>query len=208
MPFPKGLNVNKYPSLFSNGLVVLVILLLSRTNPAGSERLYRFPGETGGRAGKRAEGGIIGCLENMIIRTGTTALKWAYNWKMTDQYPSTEIIYFSGRPKERRILSPEQAAVLFRLPWRDERTKLANLLAAVTSLRAGEIKALQVRDIGLHLTHNFHTFMLYSLKSRTLWEGNMAQGKVSMMVKEFAGLDFHSLRLEEWFIFPRRSFGD
>jgi hypothetical protein len=52
----------------------------------------------------------------------------------------------------------------------------------------------------LHLAHNFHTFMLYFLKSRKLWEGNMAQGKSFDRGKEFAGLDFHSLRLEERFI--------
>ncbi|MDR2618207.1 MAG: site-specific integrase, partial [Treponema sp.] len=86
--------------------------------------------------------------KNIIIRAGTTALKWAYHREMTDQDLSAGIIYFSGRPKERQILSPEQAAAVFRVPWKDERTRLANLLAAVTGLRSGEIKALRVQDIG------------------------------------------------------------
>jgi hypothetical protein len=61
----------------------------------------------------------------MIIWAGTTALKWAYNQEMTDQDRSTGIIYFSGRPKERQILSPELAAAVFRVSWKDERTRLA-----------------------------------------------------------------------------------
>jgi integrase len=96
--------------------------------------------------------------KNIIIRAGTTALKWAYNREMTDQDLSAGIIYFSGRPKERQILSPEQAAALFRAPWKDERTRLANLLAAVTGLRSGEIKALRVQDIGrdcLYIRHSY-----------------------------------------------------
>jgi hypothetical protein len=53
---------------------------------------------------------------------------------MTDQDMSTGIIYFSGRPKERQILSPEQAAAFFRVSWKDERTRLANPLAAGTGV--------------------------------------------------------------------------
>jgi integrase len=112
----------------------------------------------GKRAVKAGKAELSAARKNIIIRAGTTALKWAYNREMTDQDLSTGIIYFSGRPKERQILSPEQAAALFRLPWKDERTRLANLLAAVTGLRAGEIKALRVQDIGrdcLYVRHSY-----------------------------------------------------
>jgi hypothetical protein len=49
--------------------------------------------------------------KNMSIRAGATALKWAYNRDL-----SAGIIWFSGKPKERQILSPEQAAAVFRVP--------------------------------------------------------------------------------------------
>jgi hypothetical protein len=81
--------------------------------------------------------GLSAARKNIIIRAGTTAFKWAYNREMTDQDLSAGIIYFSGRPKERQILSPEQAAAVFRAPWKDERPRLVNLLAAVTGLRSG-----------------------------------------------------------------------
>ena len=40
------------------------------------------------------------------------------------------------------------AAALFRAPWKDERAKLANMLASVTGMRAGEIQALRFQDLG------------------------------------------------------------
>jgi hypothetical protein len=39
-----------------------------------------------------------------------------------------------------------------------------------------------------------------SLQSRELWEGNMAVGKQFDMEEEFAGIEFHSIRLEKRFI--------
>jgi integrase len=117
-----------------------------------------FIDSLGKRAAEPAKAELSAARKNIIIRAGTTALKWAYNREMTDQDLSTGIIYFSGRPKERQILSPEMAAALFRLPWKDERTRLASLLAAVTGLRAGEIKALRVQDIGrdcLYVRHSY-----------------------------------------------------
>jgi hypothetical protein len=56
--------------------------------------------------------------KNMLIRAGTIALKWAYNRDMIDRNLSAGIIWFSGKPKERQILSPEQAAAVFRVPWK------------------------------------------------------------------------------------------
>jgi integrase len=78
---------------------------------------------------------------------------------MIDRDLSAGIIWFSGKPKERQILSPELAAAVFRAHWKDERTRLANLLAAVTGLRSGEIRALRVQDIGrgcLYIRHSYN----------------------------------------------------
>ncbi|GHV86247.1 hypothetical protein AGMMS50230_18550 [Spirochaetia bacterium] len=97
--------------------------------------------------------------KNMIIRAGTIALKWAHNRDMIDRDVSAGIIWFSGKQRERQILSPEQAGAVFRVPWKDERTRLANLLAAVTGLRSGEIKALRVQDMGqdcLYIRHSYN----------------------------------------------------
>ena len=45
-------------------------------------------------------------------------------------------------------MSPTAATAAFRVEWKDERAKLANMLAAVTGMREGEILALRLQDLG------------------------------------------------------------
>jgi len=45
-------------------------------------------------------------------------------------------------------LTMTSAAAVFKVDWDDEREKLANMLAAVTGMRNGEIIALQLQDLG------------------------------------------------------------
>jgi integrase len=102
---------------------------------------------------------ISAARKNLIIRAGTIPLKWAYNKDMVDRDITAGITWFSGKAKERQILSPETAAAVFRARWKDDRTRLANMLAMVTGMRAGEIKALRVQDIGkdcLYIRHSFN----------------------------------------------------
>jgi integrase len=97
--------------------------------------------------------------KNMIVKAGTIPLKWAYNKEMIGRDITAGITWFSGKAKERQILSPETAAAVFRVRWKDGRTRLANMLAMVTGMRAGEIKALRVQDIGkdcLYVRHSFN----------------------------------------------------
>ena len=55
---------------------------------------------------------------------------------------------FSGEERKRDILSPSAVAAVFRATWKDDRAKLANMLAAVTGMRSGEILALRFQDLG------------------------------------------------------------
>ena len=50
--------------------------------------------------------------------------------------------------RERQILSPSAVAAAFRVTWKDQRAKVANMLASVTGLKSGEILALRLQDIG------------------------------------------------------------
>jgi hypothetical protein len=50
---------------------------------------------------------------------------------MVDADVSSGHTKFSGGAAERRILGPELAATVFRVPWNDERARLANMLAMV-----------------------------------------------------------------------------
>jgi integrase len=97
--------------------------------------------------------------KNKIIHALTVPLKWAYNKEMTDRDLTAGIIWFSGKSAERQILTPETAAAVFRVQWQDERTRIANMLAMVTGLRAGEIQGLRVQDLGkdcLYVRHSWN----------------------------------------------------
>jgi integrase len=106
-----------------------------------------------------ADKNLSASRKNTILKAGTIPLRWAFAKETISKDVTKGIVWFSGDEKERRILSPEIARLLFRVRWRDERSMLANMLAAVTGLRAGEIRALRVRDIGpecLYIRHSWN----------------------------------------------------
>jgi integrase len=86
--------------------------------------------------------------KNMIIKAGTKPLRWAFANGDIESDPTRGHIMFSGDEKKRNILTPTAAAAAFRVEWEDERVKLANMLAAVTGMRNGEILALRFQDLG------------------------------------------------------------
>jgi integrase len=66
---------------------------------------------------------------------------------------------FRERRRRGKYCPPETVPPLFRAEWADERSRLANLLAAVTGLRAGEIRGLRARDLGgdcLYIRHSWN----------------------------------------------------
>jgi len=86
--------------------------------------------------------------KNKIITAGSVPLKWAFHRGMLDTDVSAGHTKFLGDSSERRILTPEQAAAVFKAPWKDERSRLANMLAMVTGMRACEVQGLRVQDLG------------------------------------------------------------
>jgi integrase len=97
--------------------------------------------------------------KNIIIKAGTIPLKWAFYNEMISRDITAGLTWFHGKAAERQILTPELAAAVFRVPWKDERTWLANLLAAVTGMRAGELQGLRIQDLGrdcLYIRHSWN----------------------------------------------------
>jgi integrase len=86
--------------------------------------------------------------KNVVIKAGTKPLRWAFSKGKIDKDPTRGHLMFCGEERKRDILTPNVAAALFRTVWQDERAKLANMLASVTGMRRGEIKALRYKDIG------------------------------------------------------------
>jgi integrase len=85
---------------------------------------------------------------NNILQAGNAALGWAARNDLIPSNPAEGLIKFSGTPRKRSVLTPEEAGQLFSVTWDDERSRVANLLAMATGLRAGEVLALRIQDIG------------------------------------------------------------
>jgi len=97
--------------------------------------------------------------KNEVLRAGAIPLRWAFSKEIIEKDVTKGLIWFSGKIAERQILTPEIVQAVFRVEWPDERSRLANILAAVTGLRAGEIQGLCVQDLGkdcLYIRHSWN----------------------------------------------------
>jgi integrase len=86
--------------------------------------------------------------KNSVILAGTKPLRWAFSKGKIKTDPTRGHILFSGGERKRDILTPTAAAAAFRVTWKDERAKIANMLASVTGIRSGVILALRFQHIG------------------------------------------------------------
>jgi len=86
--------------------------------------------------------------KNVVIKAGTKPLRWAFSKGDIEIDPTRGHLLFSGEKQKRNILTPAIAAVIFRIEWKNDMAKLANMLASVTGMRNGEIIALRFQDIG------------------------------------------------------------
>ena len=96
---------------------------------------------------------------NNILAAGTVALRWAARNDLIPRSPAEGLMTFAGKAAKRGVLSDDEVQALFALPWRDEHSKIGNMLAMSTGLRAGEILALQFSDIGddrLRIRHSWN----------------------------------------------------
>ncbi|MBO5137877.1 MAG: site-specific integrase [Spirochaetaceae bacterium] len=95
---------------------------------------------------------------NDIIRSGTVALKWAFRNGLLATDITTGIIYYSVNSPEILILSEQMVQQLFKQSWKHEKAMLANKLAMITGMRAGEIQALRGCDICSDCIHVRHSW--------------------------------------------------
>lgn len=96
-----------------------------------------------------AERGLSASSINKVISTIKVALSWAHKEGLLTHNPSEKLTAFVGKPKEKGILDDEETNKLFSVEWEEERSYVANLVAATCGLRAGEVLALRKEDIGL-----------------------------------------------------------
>lgn len=77
--------------------------------------------------------------KNNVIKSGTLPLRWAVRNEILEKDVTGGLLLFTGEEGKREILTPELATAVFSRPWKNQQSKLANLLAMCTGLRAGEI---------------------------------------------------------------------
>jgi integrase len=97
---------------------------------------------------------------NKIMIAGTTALSWAFREGIIPHDVTAGLVRFSGTPEKRGVLTPQEAATIFKSDWKDKRSYAGNLLSLTTGLRAGEVLALRKQDIGdkvLYVRHSWST---------------------------------------------------
>jgi integrase len=85
---------------------------------------------------------------NIVIKAGFKALRWAFSKGKITIDPTRGHLLFTAPKKKRNLLNPTTVAALFRADWKDERAKIANMLACVTGMRSGEVLALRAQDLG------------------------------------------------------------
>jgi integrase len=97
--------------------------------------------------------------KNTILKAGTIPLRWAFAKEIIEKNIISGITWFSGEAEERKLLTPDIVEAVFKVEWNDERAMLANMLAAVTGLRSGELRGLRVQDVGddcLYIRHSWN----------------------------------------------------
>jgi integrase len=102
---------------------------------------------------------VSAARKNQILKAGLVPLKWAYKKRLINDNIGAGLTMFSGEDAERQILTPEIVKALFTKTWIDDRARLANMLAMVTGMRAGEIQGLRVQDMGsdcLYIRHSWN----------------------------------------------------
>ncbi len=94
------------------------------------------------------DNGLAARTINAILDAGRVALAWLADRGEIPESPAEGLRRFSGKSKERGILTTKEQKALFSVQWYDERSRVANLTACVGGLRAGEVLALRPADIG------------------------------------------------------------
>jgi integrase len=101
---------------------------------------------------------VSAARKNIVIKAGTKALRWAFGKGKIETDPTRGIMLFAGAAAERAILTPTVAAAVFRAEWKDKRAKLANEVATVAGMRAGEIQALRFQNLGPDYLYVLHSW--------------------------------------------------
>lgn len=99
---------------------------------------------------KLADHGLAAATIAKALAALATATKLAAAKRIIPENPAQGVERVIGKAKARGILDDEELAALATSPelWKDERARVAFLVAATTGLRRGEVIALRLEDVG------------------------------------------------------------
>lgn len=132
---------------------------------------------------------VSGHTKNTAIRSVTTPLKYAFNHEIITTDLTSGLVWFSESYAERMILTPEIAQAIFSIEWKSQKAKLGNLVAMLTGMRIGEIRALKVKDLGkdcLYVNHSWND--REGLKAPKNGESRIVQFPFPSLINEMIGL--------------------
>jgi len=112
--------------------------------------------------------GLSGGTINKTLFALRAILEYTAEQSLLQSIPQVELA--ADRQKRRGILTPEEVAVLSALTWADKRCYVANLLAAGSGLRAGEVIGVRhscVHPQYIEVTHSWSVRGLKSTKPAT-----------------------------------------
>jgi integrase len=147
--------------------------------------------------------------KNTVLKAGTIPLRWAFSKEIIEKDIIVGITWFSGEVEERHILTPEIVAAVFKVEWVDERARIANMLAAVTGLRSGEIRGLRVQDLGedcLYISHSWN--LRDKLKTTKNNECRRVEVPFPLLLEELlklAKLNPHGMSMDSFIFWAKQS---
>ena len=96
----------------------------------------------------KTEIGKSGSTDNKAINVAAVAFEFEVKHGRLGKNPMTGIERYGTDTEKRGILSVQEVEKLFAVRWENSVSRLANMLAATTGMRAGEISGLRYCDLG------------------------------------------------------------
>jgi integrase len=147
--------------------------------------------------------------KNIIISAGTIPLRWAYRKRKIEVDMMRDVVIFGGKSEKRKILTPQEAAAVFSVPWENERARAANMTAMVTGLRSGELLGLMTGDLGdgtLLVRHSWNYYdKLKTTKTNTERVVELPFPSVMRLLRDVASLNPHGAGPDTFVFWSSRS---
>ena len=137
-----------------------------------------------------------------IVSVGFKIFRWAYKTELLEKDITAGLKNFCAKANERKILTPKIIEKLFLSEWKNQPVKIANLLSFCTGMRAGEIVALKVSDIGENCIYLKHSYSIYDgLKSTKSGKSRIVYIYEKKLLQKLKNLNQKSVKNPDEYIF-------